>query len=64
MSQNDSPSALDIAGLQEALAPGGALSRKELPVLGVKRLSSLERAASVPVPPMDLAKIVLPFNFR
>ena len=38
--------------------------RKELPVLGAKRFAALERAAKAPVPPMELARAVLPFNFR
>ena len=38
--------------------------RREIPSLGAKRLAALERAATSPVPPMDLARAVLPFNFR
>ena len=38
--------------------------RTALPALGAKRLAALERAAKSPVPPLDLAKSVLPFNFR
>ena len=38
--------------------------RRELPALGARRLAALERAAKASVPPMDLARAVLPFNFR
>ncbi len=38
--------------------------KKTLPALGEARLAALEAAAKTPVPPLDLAKAVLPFNFR
>ena len=38
--------------------------KKALPALGEARLAALEAAAKTPVPPLDLAKAVLPFNFR
>lgn len=38
--------------------------RKALPALGADRLAALDKALAKPVPPLDLAKAVLPFNFR
>ena len=38
--------------------------RQALPALGAKRLAALQRALAKPVPPLDLACAVLPFNFR
>lgn len=37
---------------------------KLLPALGEQRFQALRRQANNPIPPLELAKIVLPFNFR
>lgn len=37
---------------------------REIPDLGEKRVDALKQQACKPLPPLDFAKIVLPFNFR